>query len=392
MVSAYVGGAAHHKCSLFGAAGLSSRATMATGKGEEHVVTTTVPPSPPITIDGNQNCKYSDEFKRRVMRKIDFWLVGFYSVVYIFRVIDSGNYFNAAIINLEEGSGIKKELGFSPSQWSWTLSIFSYSYLFFEPSNTIFLKTFAPSRWMFVLILSWGICACSVGAARDFPGMMCVRFAIGMAEAGFYPSVLYHMAFWYKPSEMLWRISLFYSLGQVSSALSGLLAYAISFMNGVSGLSGWRWLFILEGLPAIVLSVIALLGLPDYPETARMLTEEEREYLTGRMSDSAPSGKDKSWDWQGIKDLFSSPTLYSFSVYWIGHGIGGFGVHYALPTVIYELGFTTTAYSQLMNIPPYVACFIFLNILGVLLHKGIIRPWTTAVASMFYQTRLPLGK
>ncbi|KAI9046060.1 MFS general substrate transporter [Aspergillus affinis] len=353
---------------------------MTTSKGEEHIVTTTVSPSSPIVMDGSEQSNYSDGFKKGVMRKIDFWLVGFYSVVYVFRVIDSGNYSNAAIINLEEGSGIKKELGFSPSQWSWTLSIFSYSYLFFEPSNTIFLKTFTPSRWMFVLILSWGICACSVGAAQDFPGMMCVRFAIGMAEAGFYPSVLYHMAFWYKPSEMLWRISLFYSLGQVSSALSGLLAYAISFMNGVSGLSGWRWLFILEGLPAIVLSVIALLGLPDYPETARMLSEEERKYLTGRLSDSAPSGKDKSWDWQAIRDLFSSPTVYTFSVYWIGHGIGGFGVNYALPTVIYELGFTTTAYSQLMNIPPYVACFIFLNILGVLLHKRRIRPWTTAVA------------
>lgn len=203
---------------------------------------------------------------------------------------------------------------------------------------------------MFVLILSWGICACSVGAAQNFSGMMCVRFAIGMAEAGFYPSVLYHMAFWYKPREMLWRISLFYSLGQVSSALSGLLAYAISFMNGVSGLSGWRWLFILEGLPALVLSVIALFFLPDYPETARMLTEEERKYLTERLSDSAPSGKDRSWDWSGVKALFSSSTLYTFSIYWIGHGIGGFGVHYALPTVIYELGFTTTAYSQLMNI------------------------------------------
>jgi MFS family permease len=162
--------------------------------------------------------------------------------------------------------------------------------------------------------------------------------------------VLYHMAFWYKPSELRWRIALFYSLGQVSGALSGLLAYAISFMNGAGGLSGWRWLFIIEGLPAIVLSVVALFGLPDYPETARMLSEEERNFLKGRLSSSAPSGKDKSWSWQDMKALLSTPTLYTFTVYWIGHGIGGFGVNYALPTVIYELGFTTTALSQLMNI------------------------------------------
>ncbi|KAH0442452.1 high-affinity nicotinic acid transporter [Colletotrichum camelliae] len=169
--------------------------------------------------------------EKRIMRKIDLWLVGFYSLVYVFRVIDSANYSNAAIINLEAGTGIKKQLGFTPSQWAWTLSIFSYSYLIFEPTNTVLLKLFKPSRWMFILIMAWGISACCSAAATNFSGMMCVRFAIGAAEAGFFPSVLFHYAFWYRPEEMALRIAFFYSVGQVSSALSGLLAYAISYMD-----------------------------------------------------------------------------------------------------------------------------------------------------------------
>lgn len=324
---------------------------MMSGKGGEQINAGSIDSLTPNEVDTENADKINRaELERRVMRKIDFWLVGFYSFVYVFRIIDSNNYANAAIINLEAGTGIKKELNFDPSQWAWTQSIFSYSYLIFEPTNTILLKRFNPSRWMFVLILAWGICACSAGAAQNFPGMMCVRFAIGAAEAGFYPSVLYHMAFWYKPSEMPWRIALFYSLGQLAGALSGLLAYAVSFMDGAGGLSGWRWLFILEGIPAILLSVVALFGLPDYPETARMLTQEERDFLKDRLFSSAPSGKDKSWDWNAIKVLLLSPTVYTFSLYWIGHGIGGFGVTYALPTVIYDLGFTSTALSQLMNI------------------------------------------
>lgn len=170
------------------------------------------------------------EFEKRLIRKVDFWLVGFYSLVYIFRVIDSSNYSNAAIINLEQGTGIKTELHFNPSQWAWTQSIFSYSYLIFEPSNTILLKAFRPSRWMFLLILFWGIAASASAATQNFAGMMCVRFALGAAEAGFFPAVLYHMAFWYKPHELPTRIAFFYSAGQLSGALSGLLAYAISFM------------------------------------------------------------------------------------------------------------------------------------------------------------------
>ncbi|KAH6655237.1 major facilitator superfamily domain-containing protein [Truncatella angustata] len=321
------------------------------------------------------------EFEKKVIRKIDWWLVGFYSLVYIFRVIDSANYSNAAIINLENGTGIKKQLGLNASQWAWTLSIFSYSYLIFEPPNTLLMKTFRPSRWMFVLILGWGISACSSSAVMSFNGMMCARFAIGLAEAGFFPAVLFHvMAFWYKPKELPQRVAIFYSVGQLSSALSGLLAYAIGFMDGLGGIPGWRWLFLLEGLPAIILAFIALFWLPDYPETSKLLSEEEREFLRGRLGKAAPTGKKGHWDFTTLKVLFKDPSLYTFSIFWICHGIGGFGVGFALPTVIYELGFTTTSKSQLMNIPPYVVTFLFLNTVGYLLHKKIIRPWTTAVA------------
>ncbi|KAH6642919.1 retrograde regulation protein 2 [Boeremia exigua] len=349
---------------------VANEAHLVSHKGSSSVSRTTSDPTA-------ESLSVSPEFEKKLMRKIDFWLVGFYSLVYIFRVIDSANYSNAAIINLEAGTGIKKQLGFTPSQWAWTLSIFSYSYLIFEPTNTILLKLFTPSRWMFVLIMAWGVSACCSAAAMNFSGMMCVRFAIGAAEAGFFPSVLYHYAFWYKPSEMPQRIAFFYSVGQVSSALSGLLAYAISHMDQLGGLSGWRWLFLLEGLPAIILAFVAL-WVPNYPETAKFLTEEERSYLKNRLSSSAPKDE-KHWDWGSLKAMTKDPTLYSFSLYWICHGIGGFGVGFALPTVVYQLGFTTTAYSQLMNIPPYVSAFLLLNTLGFMLQRKWIRPWVTAV-------------
>ncbi|GJC88658.1 MFS transporter prlL [Colletotrichum liriopes] len=329
--------------------------------------------------------RLSPENVTKVTRKINLWLVGFYSLVYVFRVIDSANYSNAAIINLEAGTGIKKQLGFTPSQWSWTLSIFSYSYLIFEPTNTILLKLFRPSRWMFILIMAWGVSACCSAAATNFSGMMCVRFAIGMAEAGFFPSVLYHYAFWYRPEEMPQRIAFFYSVGQISSALSGLLAYAISYMDQLGGLPGWRWLFILEGLPAIILAFFAF-WLPDYPESAKILNEEERLYFKHRLARTAPNGE-AHWDFGSLKPMTKDPTFYTFSLYWICHGIGGFGVGFALPTVIYQLGFTTTAYSQLMNIPPYVSAFLLLNALGFMLQRKWIGPWVTAVGSESFERK-----
>jgi hypothetical protein len=182
-----------------------------------------VPPSetsddPEVTSSDVELTEANAEVEKKVMRKIDLWLVGFYSLVYIFRVIDSANYSNAAIINLEHGTGIKKQLGLNADQWAWTLSIFSYSYMIFEPPNTILLKTFKPSRWMFVLILGWGIAACSSSAVSDFKGMMCARSAIGLAEAGFYPAVLYHV---------------------VSTSSLGLLQNALIFAQSIIAVSGF---------------------------------------------------------------------------------------------------------------------------------------------------------
>lgn len=92
------------------------------------------------------------------------------------------------------------------------------------------------------------------------------------------------------------------------------------------------------------------LGLPDYPETAKFLTDDEREFLRGRLPRMAPTGHSRHWDTQAVIRLLKDPSFYTFSIFWVCHGIGGFGIQYTLPTVIYQLGFTTTAKSQLMNI------------------------------------------
>jgi MFS family permease len=134
--------------------------------------------------------------------------------------------------------------------------------------------------------------------------MMIARFAIGLVEAGFYPAVLYHMEFWYKPSEMPWRIALLYSVGQISSALSGLLAFAIGFMSGLGQLAGRRWLFLLEGGTSCHYSGIRCFVAPDYPQTARFLNSQEHAFILTCLSSAAPSSKKGEWDFGSLK--FSS--------------------------------------------------------------------------------------
>jgi len=152
-----------------------------------------------------------------------------------------------ASTDLEQGTGIKKQLGnLSSSQWAWALSIFYYPYMFFEPLATLMLKHFSPNLWMSRIMLTWGIISMCQGATQNYSGILACRFFLGAAEAGFYPGVLYHLSFWYPTDRLPLRIAFFYACGMFSGTISGLLAYVISFMNGVAGLAGWRWVCVLR--------------------------------------------------------------------------------------------------------------------------------------------------
>jgi MFS family permease len=184
----------------------------------------------------------SEKILKAAHRKVDIRLLCWYAFVFLIMRMNVNNISNTAIMNLEQGTGIKKQLGnLSSSQWAWALSIFWYPYMFLEPLATLMLKRFSPSVWMSRIMLTWGIISMCQGATHNYTGILLCRFFLGVAEAGFFPGVLFHLSFWYSPDRLPLRIAFLYSCGIFTGTISGLLAYAVSYMNGVAGLAGWRW-------------------------------------------------------------------------------------------------------------------------------------------------------
>ncbi|KAK4902730.1 hypothetical protein LTR27_000669 [Elasticomyces elasticus] len=309
----------------------------------------------------------SDQRLKAVRRKVDIKILLWYSFVYLIMRIHVSNVSNVAIINLEQGTGIRKQLGnLSAIQWAWVLSIFYYPYAAFEPASTLLLKRFKPDAWMSRIMITWGIVS------------MCQ--VLGLMEAGYYPGVLYHLSFWYPADQMALRIAFFYSCGQFSGTISGLLAYAISFMNGAGGLAGWRWVFILEGIPAILCGVYTLFFLPNYPgPESKFLSAAETEVLINDLPKSQPDAKAKTWNPAQAKALLQDPTFYTFTLIWMCHAIGGWGITTVLPTVIHDLGLTDSAVSQLMTMPTYAFGCACLILIGWLIHTKRIVSWAAAM-------------
>ncbi|KAK3197718.1 hypothetical protein GRF29_216g1037280 [Pseudopithomyces chartarum] len=328
----------------------------------------------------------NNELLKAAHRKVDKRLLLWYAFVYLIMRIHVSNISNSAIINLESGDGIRRQLGnLTSAQWAWALSIFYYPYMFFEPLATLALKKFNPNVWMSRIMITWGIISMCQGATQNYAGILACRFFLGAAEAGFYPGVLYHLSFWYRTERLPLRIGFFYACGMFSGTISGLLAYAISFMNGAGGLAGWRWLFILEGMPAIFCAVITFFYLPNYPETVTFLDETERQAILDDLPKQAPSMQEKTFSWEQTKSLFKDPTFVPFLMIWITHGIGGWGISFVLPTVIYELGISNTAISQVMTMPPFTLVFVILCSLAYLIHIGRLSPWVAGLAVEFTQ-------
>lgn len=208
---------------------------------------------------------------------------------------------------------------------------------------------------------------------------MATRFFLGLAEAGFYPGVLYHLSFWYPADQMALRIAFFYACGQFSGTISGLLAFAISFMNGAGRLAGWRWVFLLEGIPAVLCGIYTFFRLPNYPESSNYITEEDKQVILGNLPKTQPTSTAKTWNPGQVQALFKDRTLATFTMIWVFHAIGGWGVSTVLPTVIYELGLTDTAIAQLMTMPTFAFGCASLVFFGWLIHTKRLTSWVAAM-------------
>ncbi|KNZ75544.1 Putative tartrate transporter, partial [Termitomyces sp. J132] len=270
---------------------------------------------------------------------IDVRIIPWLCFTYLVMKTDANNITNSAIMNAEKKHDIKSELNLSPNQWNWVIACFFYPYAFLEPASTLMMKKTTPSFWLGRLMVTWGIICGCVGAVQKYGDLIAVRVLQGAAEAGYYPCIIYYLAFWFRPDQMARRVAVFYSFGQLSGFLGGFLAFAISHADG--RLAGWRWLFIMDGIPAVLMGIVTFFFLPDYPQTAKFLNDDEKSAILGLLTEHSPSKEAKTWDWKQVVALVKNPSFWSWNLVSFFHAVGGFGLSFALPTVIFELGFMT---------------------------------------------------
>jgi MFS family permease len=281
--------------------------------------------------------------------------------------LDRVNLGNARTLNIDTPEdNIVEQLNLTGQRYNVAVALFFVPYVLMEFPSNILLKYFSPSRWISRIMVSWGIVTICTAAVTTYGGLLACRIFLGLAEAGFFPGVMMYLCFWYKPEERATRMAIFASSVAVAGAFGGLLATGISFLNSKAGLSGWQWLFILEGIPAVVVGVMVWFWLPDYPQTSQWLTPEERAFAVKRLGPYAPSMSEKHFDAAVARKTVADPFFWLFAVQYflMTNSLNAFG--YFAPTIVASLGFTGYD-AQLLTVPPnVVAMFV---IVGNCLHS-----------------------
>ncbi|CAO3655313.1 unnamed protein product [Mucor hiemalis] len=196
-----------------------------------------------------------------------------------------------------------------------------------------------------------------MATSTNFAGIAVCRFFLGVFEAGFFPGVIYFMSLWYTRQEYGRRIGFFWSFSSLAGAFGGLIAYGISQIKD-DRLKTWQWLFIIEGVPSVILAGFSAWYLPNKPESAKFLTDKERDFAVERLATDAGASNDHSWSWAQVVSVFTDWKTYVYMLIYITGTVALQGVTLFLPSIVANMGTWSKPVAQALTTPPYFFAFL----------------------------------
>ena len=256
---------------------------------------------------------------------------------------------------------MNQDLHFSASVYGFGAGLFFIGYALCEVPSNLLLLRFGAKRWLARIMFTWGLLAAAMMFVRTPLEFNALRFLLGVAEAGFFPGVVYYLTLWFPARVRARAVSRFYIALPLSSVLMGSVAGWLLGLGGKLGLSGWQWLFLLEGLPAAAFSLVILKMLPDGPAKATWLTAEEKEWLQGQLK--ADGAKAHLGHSAGVMQALLEPKVWMMGAYFFFALTASYAYNFSQPAILQG----ATGWS-VKNVGFLVACFGLAGAAGMLVN------------------------
>jgi ACS family tartrate transporter-like MFS transporter len=229
------------------------------------------PPGKPLVVGGD------------VLRRVAWRLLPFLCLLYLLNILDRANVAFARLT-------MQGDLDMSDEAFSFGYGIFYFGYLVFEVPANLLLRRVGARRWIARIMISWGLVTCLTATVTGVWSFYAVRILLGIAEAGFFPGIVLYLTYWFPARERARAMALFMLASPLGGALGNPISGAVmQYLDGALGLSGWQWIFLVEGLPSVLVGIWVLSYLPDDPTQARWLGPDERSWLVERLNAEDPA-------------------------------------------------------------------------------------------------------
>ncbi|EED14792.1 MFS transporter, putative [Talaromyces stipitatus ATCC 10500] len=294
--------------------------------------------------------------EKRLLRKIDLFVIPTVAILYLFCFIDRANIGNARL------AGFEKDLGLKGNDYNIVLTIFFVAYIVFEIPSNIACKWIGPGRFLPALTLGFGITSLGTAFVKNKHSASAVRFLLGMFEAGLFPGIAYYMSRWYRRSELAFRLSCYIVMAPLAGAFGGLLASAILKLESVGSLHTWRMIFAIEGIITCGLGIIGFFTMTDRPSTARWLTEDEKDLAIARVKSERVGTTEvlEQLDTRKVLRGIFSPVTLTTGLIFLLNNVTVQGLSVFAPTIIRTIYPHSSVISQqLHTVPPYVVGAFF---------------------------------
>ena len=323
--------------------------------------------------------------ERQLMSRVAWRLMPLLVLMFLVAFIDRQN---VGFAKLQ----MVKDLGLSEAAYGLGASLFFIGYLLFEVPSTLALHRFGARTWLARIIGTWGLLTVVLAFTANGPMFYGLRFLLGVAEAGFYPGVIYYLTLWF-PKAYRIRVLGIFTLGSAMGNMVGaLIGGPLLDLDGVLGLAGWQWVFLVTGIPAVLLTFAALKFLPNGPQDARFLNDAEKSWLTEAVRRDTPETAKHG---NPIAALWDYRVLL-FALAYMMMSTSQYGVTYWMPTVVKGFGVSGTTNGLLNTIPWALATLMLLWLPGRLRRDAVVFRAVMALTGIgvlcfFASTQLPVN-
>ncbi len=284
--------------------------------------------------------------EEKLLARVSWRLLPFLLVLYIVSYLDRINLSFAAL-------EMNAQLKFSDQVFSLGAGIFFLGYCLFGIPSNVVIKRLGPRRWISSIMVAWGLVTVAMCLVQDALSFYVLRFTLGATEAGFFPGMLLYLTFWFPPKQYGTAVARFMSAIPLAGLLGSFVAAKAFEINGLWGLEGWKWLFIVTGVPAIALGIAVVFLLPDRPHQARWLSGEQKSMLENLLASHASEGNDaKSSEklsvWATLKNL----VVWRFALLYFSTTVCMYGFQLWLPQIIKTFGSATNSSVAMLSAIP----------------------------------------